>query len=70
MESIQEGRGYEVNTIGSKCPGISGTVPDLAALSLVPEGPSTSLSTSVPDPKKNSCFNLCYSANCTLWLQQ
>ncbi len=35
---------YPAICIGSKCPGISGTVPDLAALSLVPEGPSTSLS--------------------------
>ena len=28
----------KVTDIGSKCPGISGTVPDLLTLSLVPEG--------------------------------
>ena len=34
---------YSQKSIGSNCPGISGTVPDLLTLSLVPEGFTTSL---------------------------
>ncbi len=46
--------------IASKCPGISGTVPDLTALSRVLEGPSTSL-LFVPDLRKAVVLT-CYSA--------
>ncbi len=60
ISSIPSIHTSSVITIGSKCPGISGTVPDLAVLSLVPEGPSTSL-LFVQDLRKTVVLT-CYSA--------
>ncbi len=56
-------REHRLAFIGSKCPGTSGTVPDLAALSLVPvpEDPSTSL-LFVPDLRKTVVLT-CYGFN-------
>ena len=51
-----------VNIIGSKCPGISRTVPDLEALSWILEGPLTSL-LFVPDLAVLTCHYVH-----TLWL--
>ena len=37
-DKLELGYSWEEGIIGSNCPGISGTVPDLLTLSLVPEG--------------------------------